>query len=85
MFAQTPIGNKKAIMKVKGKIYTLLINIDPTLYTKSVTMDNGQYLIYVDLLKYLYGFLKVALLFYKKIVKGLKDIVLKLIRVTRLS
>ena len=41
-------------------------------------MKNGKYVVYVDLLKYLYGLLKEAIILYKKIVKVLKKIVFKL-------
>ena len=47
---------------------------ETTLYTKFVTVDNGQYVLYVYILKALYGLIKSALLFYKKLVKVLKEI-----------
>ena len=56
----------------------LLINIDPTIYTKFVTMENVKYVIYAELLKALHGLLKESLLFQKKLFKGLKDIGFKL-------
>ena len=51
---------------------------ETTLYTKFVTVDNGQYVLYVYILKALYCLIKSALLFYKKLVKVLKEIVFRL-------
>ena len=52
----------------------LMVFKETTLYTKFVTVDNGQYVLYVYILKALYGLIKSALLFYKKLVKVLKEI-----------
>ena len=41
-------------------------------------MENRKSVLYVDILKSLYGLLKAVLLFYKKIVKRFNDIVFKL-------
>ena len=61
-------------MKTKGKLAKLLINIDSKIYTKFVTAENGQYVLYVDILRVLYELLKAEILFYKKLVKDLKEI-----------
>ena len=37
-------------------------------------MDNEQPVLYVELIKALYGLQKAEILFYKKVVKGLKEI-----------
>ena len=50
----------------------------PSLYRNCVTMDkNGKNLLYVKVLKSLYGLLKSELLFYKNISKYLESYVLK--------
>ena len=65
-------------MIIKDKLAEMLKKTYPTLYKKFVTMENGKYVLYIELLKYLYGLLKSELLFYKKLVKVLKDIGFKL-------
>ena len=76
--SQVLLLEKKVIMIIKNKLAELLKKTYPTLYKKFVTMENGKYVLYIELLKYLYGLLKSELLFYKKLVKVLKDIGFKL-------
>ena len=75
-FVQTKIDNQneKITMKMRGKLAELLMKTEPTLYRKYVTTENGQPVLYVELLKALYGMLKSALLFYRQLVKDLKEI-----------
>ena len=55
-------------MKLGGKIVELLVQLEPTMYQKYVTTGpNGEPIIYVRLLKDLYGLLRSALLFYEKL------------------
>ena len=69
---------KKVRMKSKGKLSKPITKTDPTLYANFVTVKNGKYVIHVELLKAIYGLLKSAILFYKKLVKVLKEIVFRL-------
>ncbi len=68
----------KVIMKLKGKLAELLIKTDPQLYRKYIIYEKGITVLYVTLLKALYGTLKAALLFYKKFIKDISKLGFKL-------
>jgi hypothetical protein len=53
----------KVVMKLEGVMAEVIIKIDPKLYTRFVTKENGKDVIYVILTKALYGTLQAALLF----------------------
>ena len=60
-------------MKLRDKIVELLVQLEPTMYQKYVIVGpNGEPILYVRLLKALYGLLRSALLFYKKLRGDLK-------------
>ena len=62
-------------MKLRGKIVELLVQLEPTMYRKYVTVGpNGEPILYVRLLKALYGVLRSALLFYKKLRSDLENV-----------
>jgi hypothetical protein len=82
-FVQTPnIRTNKDhpldIMKVKGKLVELLVLMDPNLYAPYVTQENNKPVIYVEILKALYGMIKSPLLFYRKLRKDLEDVGFKI-------
>jgi hypothetical protein len=52
-------------VKFEGEIAEMLVRMDPALYRKYVKDENGKTVLYVELLKALYGTLKAALLFWK--------------------
>ena len=54
-------------MKLEGKMTELLVKIDPKLYRPYVLIENGKTALYVELKKALYGTLKAALLFWKRL------------------
>ena len=61
-------NDKEVLMKLRRKIVELLVQLKPTMYRKYVTVGpNGEPILYVRLLKALYGLLRSALLFYKKL------------------
>jgi hypothetical protein len=60
-------------MKLEGKMAELLVKLDPKLYRKYVQTHNGKEVLYVELKKALYGTLKAALLFWKKLSAQLKE------------
>ena len=62
---------EKIIMKLQGELAELLVTTAPELYHPFLHDENGKAVLYVELLKALYGTLKAALLFYKKLVKDL--------------
>jgi hypothetical protein len=52
-------------VKFEGEIAEMLVRMDPKLYRKYVKDENGKTVLYVELLKALYGTLRAALLFWK--------------------
>ena len=60
-------------MKLEGKMAELLVRIDPKLYRKHVQLERGKQVLYVELRKALYGTLKAALLFWKRLTGELKN------------
>ena len=63
---------------VQGKLAELLVKTDASLYRKYIIIENGQEVLYVELLRALYGMLMPALLFYKQLVKDLESLGFKL-------
>ena len=55
------------IMFMKGRLVELMSLIAPQTYRKYVTVETGQKVLYVKVQKALYGMLKSALLFFKKL------------------
>ena len=51
-------------VRFEGKIAEMLVKMDPKLYRKYVKDENGKTVLYVELLKALYGTMKAALLFW---------------------
>ena len=70
-FIQTPMeqseGADKIYMKIRGPLVNMLVNLDPITYKESVMYKNGKEILYVHILKAIYGMLQLAILFYKKI------------------
>ena len=67
-------NDENVLMKLRGKLIELLVQLEPTMYRKYVTTGpNGEPILYVRLLKALYGLLRSALLFYKKLRADLED------------
>ncbi len=61
-------------MVLKGKLAELMELVAPHIYCKHITVNNkGESILYVKLHKALYGLLKSALLFYKKLSGDLKN------------
>ena len=69
-FIQTDIpqeeGKEQIIMKIRGPMVDMLVEIDPSTYSKHVIYEHGQKIIYCAVLKAIYGMLTSALLFYKQ-------------------
>jgi hypothetical protein len=59
-------------MKLEGKMAELLVRIEPKLYRKYIQIEKGKQVLYVELRKALYGTLKAALLFWKRLTGELK-------------
>jgi hypothetical protein len=52
-------------VKFEGEIAEMLVRMDPKLYRKYVKEEHGKSVLYVELLKALYGTLRAVLLFWK--------------------
>jgi len=61
-------------MKITGVLVQMLVDIDPELYGPFVVYENGRKVLYVMVLKAIYGMLVASLLWYKKFRKDLEDI-----------
>ena len=74
-FIQTDVKKEDTvIMKLHGKAAELLVKTAPELYRKYITIENGKNVLYVEAWKAIYGTLKAALLFYKKLRADLESI-----------
>jgi hypothetical protein len=52
-------------IKFEGEIAEMLVKMDPKLYRKYIKDEHGKPVLYVELLKALYGTMRAALLFWK--------------------
>jgi hypothetical protein len=57
-------GNERVIMKITGVLVDLLVNISPEVYGPYVVSDKHKRVLYVQVLRGLYGMLVAALLWY---------------------
>ena len=65
-------SDEHIIMVLKGNIALLMCHMDLKLYKKYILFNKGgKPVLYVKILKFLYGILWSALLFYRKLVKDL--------------
>jgi hypothetical protein len=60
-------------MRIEGKMAELLVALDPNYYNQYAEIHNGKMILYVLLQKALYGTLKAALLFWKKLSSTLES------------
>ncbi len=61
------------IMKMVGTLAELMVNTNPKMYRQYVVLEKGMSVLYLRLQKALYGMMKNALLFYRKLVSELKE------------
>ena len=59
-------GNERIIMKITGVLVDILVKLNSETYKKHVVFENGNKVIYVVLLRAIYGMLVSALLFDNK-------------------
>ena len=70
--------DKEIIMKLRGKMVELVVQLEPSMYQKYVTTgSNGEPILYLNLLKKLYGLLRSALVFTRSEGRTLEMWVLK--------
>jgi hypothetical protein len=71
-FVQTDVDKKnyvkgeRLILKARGPIVDMLLDIATEVYTDFVTYERGSKIIYLQMLKALYSMLQASLLYYKK-------------------
>ena len=67
-FLNTDLDDEETIMLLRGHMVELMVQVDPKMYRKHViTSSKGEPLLYVKLSKAIYGLLRSALLFYRKL------------------
>jgi hypothetical protein len=67
-------GEDRVVMKITGVLVDMLVQLDPDLYGPFVVFEKGRKVLYVVLLKALYGMLIAALLWYQKFQSDLIEI-----------
>ena len=69
-FVQTAVPqgkiDEKIIMKLRGALVDMLIDICPGIYEEFIVYERNQKVLYVKMLKALYGILKASILYYQK-------------------
>eukprot|EP00957_Ditylum_brightwellii_P171655 13068468-Ditylum_brightwellii.AAC.1 len=75
-FVQTDIPQKghKVVTKIKGLLVDILIALCPVVYNNHVVSEKGHKVLYVMMLKALYGMLVSSILFYEKFRKDIESI-----------
>ena len=75
-FVQTEVpqkkGDEKIIMKIRGSLVDMLLEISPGTYEDYVVYEKGQKVLYVQMLMALYGMMKASLLYYNKFRKDIE-------------
>ena len=79
-FVQTPItrGDERVIMKIRGVLVDILCELAPEVYQPYVVEERNNKLLYMEMLKALYGMLVASLLYYKKFRKDIGTIGFKI-------
>ena len=66
-------SNKDITMILKGRLAELMVQVAPDLYRKCISVDSkGTAMLYVKMQKAIYGLLRSALLFYRKLMTDLE-------------
>ena len=71
---ETKDGEERVIMKITGVLVELLLEIDPGKYGSFVVFEKGEKILYVRVLKALYGMLIAALLWYQQFKADLEQV-----------
>jgi hypothetical protein len=76
VFVQTEIslGGDKIIMKIRGQLVDILLELCPGVYDDYVIIEGKHKILYVRMLKALYGMLISSILYYKKFRKDIESI-----------
>jgi hypothetical protein len=60
------LNGKTTIRKIQGQLVDMLVNISPEDYQDFVCTESNHKVLYVEMLKALYGMHQLSLLYYKK-------------------
>ena len=74
MMPQPEAGQDRVVMKISGVLVDLLVQMAPETYGPYVVFENGRKVLYVQVIRALYGMLEASLLWYKKFRKDLEGI-----------
>ena len=77
-FVQVEWQGETVLIKLRGRMAELMVQTSPSLYKQYITMENGKMVLYLEVLKAIYGCLQSALLFYLKLKKDLESVGFKL-------
>jgi hypothetical protein len=66
-------GEDRVIMKITGMLIDSLVSMAPEVYGKHVVFENGKRVLYVQVLRAIYGMLQASLLWYKKFRADLEE------------
>jgi hypothetical protein len=58
-------GEDRVVMKITGVLVDMLVNINLELYGPAVVLENRKKVLYIEVLKAIYGMLEAALMWYK--------------------
>ena len=64
----------RIIMKIRGRLVNWLVEIAPITYRDHVVIKNGVKVLYLEILRAIYGMLEAALLWYRKFWTDLEEI-----------
>jgi hypothetical protein len=70
-------GEERAMMKITGVLVDMLVEINPTLYGPYVVFEKREKVLYVQVLRAIYGMLLAALLWYRTFRGELEPVVFK--------
>ena len=76
-FIQTDMestGDERVVMKVTGTLVDMLVDMAPEVYRDHVTHEGNTKVLYMEVLKAIYGMLQSSVLFYKKLKKDVQEI-----------
>jgi hypothetical protein len=73
MLSSKDPGEDRVVMKITGVLVDMLVNINLELYRPAVMLENRKKVLYIEVLKAIYGMLEAALLWYKTFRKDLED------------
>jgi hypothetical protein len=72
--ANCDANDEPIVMVLKGRLAEMMVQVNPSLYRKYIAVDgNGTPVLYVRMEKAMYGLLKSALLFYRRLVGDLLE------------